>query len=269
MQHRSSTSVARWERLRLTGQRASGHPTLQRPGLPGTSASARTQRGKEGICSAVLARWGLDARQGLSSQPHLCYLLQSMLDRKYGCKAAAVVLMQEWVSGIGAAAGLHSNNTRLSSGAIGVPESRIELEVTLSSVTEWESFLAAIPATEHKAWSQRLQGLVVDGSPCWQLYHTVDISLPQPPSQQAASASAAGDHTLHAATMAGSKTAGGLFIPYPTPSLPPLGTGAEKQVKPSTEQSTQQVDDANADVVLDWKGEPMHIRKGDKMPKFL
>ncbi|KAL6759855.1 hypothetical protein V8C86DRAFT_2565777 [Haematococcus lacustris] len=249
MQHRSSTSVARWERLRLTGQRASGHPTLQRPGLPGTSASARTQRGKEGICSAVLARWGLDAR--------------------YGCKAAAVVLMQEWVSGIGAAAGLHSNNTRLSSGAIGVPESRIELEVTLSSVTEWESFLAAIPATEHKAWSQRLQGLVVDGSPCWQLYHTVDISLPQPPSQQAASASAAGDHTLHAATMAGSKTAGGLFIPYPTPSLPPLGTGAEKQVKPSTEQSTQQVDDANADVVLDWKGEPMHIRKGDKMPKFL
>ncbi|GFH30478.1 hypothetical protein HaLaN_29344 [Haematococcus lacustris] len=46
-------------------------------------------------------------------------------------------------------------------------------------------------------------------------------------------------------------------------------TPAGTDVKPSTEQSTQQVDDANADVVLDWKGEPMHIRKGDKMPKFL
>jgi hypothetical protein len=39
----------------------------------------------------------------------------------------AVALLQEWVQGIGREAGLTEANTRLHSGAVGVPDSRLEV----------------------------------------------------------------------------------------------------------------------------------------------
>lgn len=61
-------------------------------------------------CTGVHARWCLDI--------------------KYGFKADATALLVEWVQSIGIAAGLDATNARLSAGAIGMPESRLELEVT-------------------------------------------------------------------------------------------------------------------------------------------
>ncbi len=45
--------------------------------------------------------------------------------------------------------------------------------MTFSSLSEWEHFLGSIPAKEHKAWSQRVQGMIVGGSPRWELYRAV------------------------------------------------------------------------------------------------
>eukprot|EP00775_Hariotina_reticulata_P012955 gene12955-13084_t len=42
-------------------------------------------------------------------------------------------------------------------------------------MAEWEAFLAAIPYQEHVKWSQRMQKMVVDGSPVWQVHRSVDI----------------------------------------------------------------------------------------------
>jgi hypothetical protein len=42
-------------------------------------------------------------------------------------KMDAVALLQEWVRDVGCKAGLTSSNTRLSSGAVGIPESRLEV----------------------------------------------------------------------------------------------------------------------------------------------
>ena len=47
--------------------------------------------------------------------------------RRYGCKQEATALLQEWVRDVGVVAGLSADNTRLSSGSIGVPESRLEV----------------------------------------------------------------------------------------------------------------------------------------------
>lgn len=47
-------------------------------------------------------------------------------------KMDAVALLQEWVQGVGSKAGLTSANTRLSSGAVGIPESRLEVPETLT-----------------------------------------------------------------------------------------------------------------------------------------
>jgi hypothetical protein len=43
------------------------------------------------------------------------------------------------------------------------------MEVTFPTMADWEGFLAAIPFPEHKAWTQRIQSMVVDGSPQWQV----------------------------------------------------------------------------------------------------
>lgn len=55
-----------------------------------------------------------------------CALLRTLLCR-YGYKQDATRLLQEWVHDIGSAAGMTAANTRLSSGAIGAPESRLEV----------------------------------------------------------------------------------------------------------------------------------------------
>lgn len=46
---------------------------------------------------------------------------------RYGMKMDAAALLQEWVADIGAAAGLTPFNSVINSGAIGVPESRLEV----------------------------------------------------------------------------------------------------------------------------------------------
>lgn len=61
-------------------------------------------------CASVRARWVIDVR--------------------YGHKAEAIALMQEWVQTIGSKAGFTAANTRLSSGAVGAPESRLEVRQT-------------------------------------------------------------------------------------------------------------------------------------------
>jgi hypothetical protein len=46
---------------------------------------------------------------------------------RYGMKLDAVVLLQEWVRDVGGRAGLSESNARIGSGAVGLPESRLEV----------------------------------------------------------------------------------------------------------------------------------------------
>lgn len=41
----------------------------------------------------------------------------------------AIALLQEWVQSIGSVAGLNSSNVSILSGAVGVPEARLEVSV--------------------------------------------------------------------------------------------------------------------------------------------
>lgn len=42
-------------------------------------------------------------------------------------------------------------------------------------MADWEAFLARVPAPQHRAWSQRVQGMVVDGSTKWEVFRVVDV----------------------------------------------------------------------------------------------
>ena len=72
----------------------------------------RTQSCRQGRSSSLAIRASIRARW--------------CIDIKYGAKLDAVSLVSEWVQNIGSQAGL-SDNVHILSGAVGVPESRIEV----------------------------------------------------------------------------------------------------------------------------------------------
>ncbi|PNW80500.1 hypothetical protein CHLRE_07g319950v5 [Chlamydomonas reinhardtii] len=201
------------------------------------------------------------------------------IDVEYGHKQTVTTLLQEWVSDVGARAGLTHTNTRLSSGSVGVAESRLELEVTFPSLSEWEHFLANIPAKEHKAWSQRVQGMIVGGSPRWELYRAVP-AFADGQEQAAAAAPVARPAptapvlalpasvlTMQAALQQSRPTASSAS---PSWSTSDDGAGSNDGVSGDPGKLSIIDNAADAEVVLDWKGDPLKINPGDKLPfKFL
>ncbi|GFR41491.1 hypothetical protein Agub_g2182 [Astrephomene gubernaculifera] len=226
-------------------------------------------------------------------------------DVQYGYKQTVTALLQEWVADVGSRAGLTQANTRLSSGSVGVAESRLELEVTFPTLTDWEHFLSAIPTKEHRAWSQRVQAMIVGGSPRWELFRAVS-AFPdgyQPPAGAGAAAQgAAAQGAARAPTAAGTAAAStaselpllsssnGSNSSHVAGSSIWLGmtgsgsgssstgsgsstmSGSSGTTTTTTTSSGLSIVDGkeDAEVVLDWKGEPLKINPGDKLPfKFL
>lgn len=207
------------------------------------------------------------------------------LDVRYGCKAEATALLQEWVATVGSKAGLTAANTRLSSGCLGVPESRLEMEVSFDSMADWEAFLSSVPFQEHKAWTQRIQSMVVDGSPVWHVHRSVPLAAAGS-SSPAAAATASGSRAAGASRSNG--TGGGssssLVITDQiglediaawhqqqasnagSPQEQPQQQNKQPAAVPAEESSSS----SSSDGPRDWKGEPMKLNPGDKLPfKFL
>lgn len=166
------------------------------------------------------------------------------IDIRYGVKVEAVELLQEWVRDIGSKAGLNRFNTQINSGSLGIPESRLEMEIALDSLAELDAFRANIPADLHKAWSQRAQHYIVDGSPSWQVY----VSCPVLPEEEP--------------------------IAVSTTSVAEADFRIRPRARPDPHDLSNQAADFDAVYVaaddqpgpVDWKGDPMVINPGDKMP---
>ncbi|GAB4820066.1 hypothetical protein N2152v2_007112 [Parachlorella kessleri] len=198
--------------------------------------------------------------------------------RLYGTKLDAVSLMQEWVRDIASQAGLSTSNARLNSGSVGVPESRLELEIEFETFAELEDFWAGIPPQQHQAWSQRMQGFIVHGSPTWEIYRTVPLLEASTPNGQFSAGVTA--PTLSAAGGTGSRARRRASVPgssgllqqptaeeiaklSPAQEVPPVGQTTESGLSVVTSED-------EAQVVLDWKGDPMKVNPGDKLPfRFL
>eukprot|EP00887_Chlorella_sp_A99_P007271 scaffold2.g7271.t1 len=197
----------------------------------------------------------------------------------YGAKMEAVALLQEWVRDIGSRAGCTAANTRLNSGSVGAPESRLELEVEMPSLAELERFWASIPPGEHQAWSRRLRELVVHGSPTWELYRTVDMDAPlvaPPSSSSSSSSSAAAGNGGAAAAEPPAQAAQPLVQLASKGEVARYGEGAEPRLPGADAAQTASGlavvsgEAATAEVLRDWKGDPMEISPGDKLPfRFL
>ncbi|KAG2441022.1 hypothetical protein HXX76_003875 [Chlamydomonas incerta] len=245
---------------RTLGRQLSAAQPSGRGCVSGLRAAGASRRSSVAVrASGVRARWCIDV--------------------EYGHKQTVTTLLQEWVTDVGARAGLTHTNTRLSSGSVGVAESRLELEVTFTSLSEWEHFLGNIPAKEHKAWSQRVQGMIVGGSPRWELYRAVP-------------AFADGQEHATAAAPVARPVAAAPVLALPSSVLAMQAALQQSRPTASSASASSSVSDgdaggndgapgdvsrlsiidnaADAEVVLDWKGDPLKINPGDKLPfKFL
>lgn len=171
------------------------------------------------------------------------------IDIKYGVKMEAIGLIQEWVQVIGSQAGLTARNTTILSGAVGAPESRLELEVELDNLAELEAFWGQIPSQAHKAWSQRAQHYLIDGSPQWEVYRNVSVlAMPEK-----------GSALSRPAREPSQQTESGLILPDSAHSL-------EVLVADTASDQAEEAASLEDNVMLDWKGDPMQINPGDKLP---
>lgn len=133
----------------------------------------------------------------------------------------------------------------------------MQLEVSFETLAELEQFWGSIPPEPHKAWSQDLQAMIVHGSPTWEVFRTVDAF---PASDSASSGAAAMPR----------EAAGGGLVVASGDEIDKFGQPAEPSL-PSTAETTPSglsvvTSEEEADVVLDWKGDPMKINPGDKLP---
>lgn len=176
------------------------------------------------------------------------------LDVRYGVKLDAVRLLQQWVRDIGSSAGLTSKNTCINSGSVGSPESRLELEVAFDTLAELEEFWASIPAEDHQRWSKEMQKLIVHGSPVWEIYRTVD-SFPSVDEQEV--------NVRNPANLVFASEDDITKLGMSLTNAEPPTTSATTKSGLSIVQSEEE-----ADVILDWKGDPMKINPGDQLPFF-
>lgn len=128
---------------------------------------------------------------------------------------------------------------------------KLQLEVEFDTLADLERFWSSIPQGSHQKWSQSIQPLIVDGSPAWEIFRTIETFSSKVSSDNESKARgslemASGDEVQK-------------FGAGAAPSLP---TGT--QTTASGLSVVENSDDA--DIVLDWKGEPMKINPGDKLP---
>ena len=201
-------------------------------------------------------------------------------DCTYGAKMDAIALLQEWVQEVGSYAepALNERNTSISAGNIGAPESRLELEVAFESLDELERFWGSIDPEKHMAWGQKVKGVVLDGTPLWEVYRGVDpfgrghrapaTSSAARPSAQASQdvleIASWDDMDRYAGKNWGStfQDAKELLAGESAPSEPP----GDQQQQQQQQQEQQQSPGRGPKPRLDWKGDPMVVNPGDRLP---
>jgi hypothetical protein len=96
------------------------------------------------------------------------------IDVRFGHKAEAVALMQQWQREIGSQIGWTADKSRLLTGSVGAHESLIVSEITVADLAElnaaWDK-LAKIDA--HRDWGKALEPLIVSGTPRWEIFRVL------------------------------------------------------------------------------------------------
>ena len=96
-----------------------------------------------------------------------------MFDMKWGTREETVRLMKEFEST--ERKGWKAKTTRVLVGSIGAPESRVIVEHAFESLADLESSWEALrkDTDGFTRWVSQAKGIVLDGSPRWEVYRVV------------------------------------------------------------------------------------------------
>jgi len=167
------------------------------------------------------------------------------VDARFGREAAARDALKLWARAIGAEAGVSSDRFTVCSGYIGGREGALELRVDgFGTLGEVEAFLSGVPREKHAAWGNAFAENIVDGTPEWVIMDVSGVG------------ESAGGETGAAAAAAAAAAA-----PARTPRKKYEDVD-ESELVPGTTLPDGRV------VVEDWKGDPMVLNPGDRMPRF-
>ena len=209
--------------------------------------SARQRRAVCGVTRAsaggVVARWSVDARFGCKSQ---ALALVRTCTAAWRYRLLQRSQLGEWVTDVASQAGVATEEARILASQLGVPESRLELELRFGSLADMEQFFSALPAADHAAWGARLAPVVCDGSATWHTFRVVDVA------SKPAKAAAAAQPAPPALPTVLRRSAGGLFL---------VG---EPDAQATRGQAAPPAPDDSA---VDWKGDPIVWKPGDRVPR--
>jgi hypothetical protein len=97
------------------------------------------------------------------------------VDTKFGHKDATLSIMNKWQDEVGSKVGLERKRSRLLSGSVGAPESRIENEVEVASLKELEEAFAKFSQFPyHQKFSQELEQHIVSGTNRWEIFRVLE-----------------------------------------------------------------------------------------------
>jgi len=99
-------------------------------------------------------------------------------DLQYGTRDEALRALRESKSMVESVQGWKSKRSRLLSGSIGAPESRMIIEHEFASLADLESSWEALHknASTFQNLVKQLKGVMVGGSPRWEIYRVMDES---------------------------------------------------------------------------------------------
>ena len=96
------------------------------------------------------------------------------LDARFGHKDEVIGLLKKWDDQFGSKLGWTANKVRMTTGAIGVAESRVVSEVEVKDLAELnEAFEKLKTLPGHAEWGKQLEPLIVSGSNRWEIFRVV------------------------------------------------------------------------------------------------
>ena len=171
---------------------------------------------------------------------------------RFGRKAAARDALRLWARTIGVKAGVSSERFQVCSGYIGGRESALEMRVGgFGGLGEVETFLRGVPRDEHVEWGKAFGEHIVDGTPEWVIMEVCGVED---------GVGGDGSGVVGASSSSSAETA-------ETVSAARTTYQDDDEIDESLLIPGTTLPDGRR-VVADWKGDPMVLNPGDRMPRF-
>jgi hypothetical protein len=175
------------------------------------------------------------------------------VEARFGKKADATRLLKRWARTVGVAAGVSRDRFTVCSGYVGGKESALELRVDgFRTLGEVEAFLCGVPRREHVEWGREFAACVVDGSPEWIVFGVESVD------------DAADEERDDRDVGLVATTTNAVVSPK---SDVPISVDVDLDFDEAALVPGTTLPDGRV-VVEDWKGDPMVINPGDRMPRF-